>query len=552
MGRLGKALACQENEETPTKSSPSSSQSPKWNKPNDIIRLRLQKRRKSRKTPSASHQRQVLQVVDTNVQEDSHGDPGSHSFPGDQLESHEMKVKQSDQQPSLFDAIDHFQQEKKFNMAADHAIENAIPSRHFNDMQELSKLNFGTSLPVDWSLKLSCRFICQTPLQWCNNITSNDEIMAVTNFVRCCNQSELNNQPDNLGTLLKQYLLTWCHPVLPGIELFPRTGRKPSKLSQAGPIVTNEQMLKAMMSNWKESFYSIYHMTRCQKCPYFYLCTHQFSILFIAEGINGSPSITAIVSSTTSGFRQLLSNEGIQFHAVGRKGNEQEATDEYKDNFVVSDDEFDVNSDSDSLTGNAEDDESHLDCHNVNDINDRQKASALRIEGSSHVHAFYNFLLNYKNLVAPIGWQAGIPPTILSPVAFCGGTLKPLTFKCNKMKQPNILGKTEEKSYLEISGPVIPCQFIRICNLLRSAHGNNMKASIKCLESTSVFNTSGHSMLDDSNSNHLPDEVMPVAKLQNYNLSEVMLKQLASKNSLDGKSIKSVQLINGNFHWSTA
>ena len=39
--------------------------------------------------------------------------------------------------------------------------------------------------------------------------------------------------------------------------------------------------------------------------------------------------------------------------------------------------------------------------------------------------ALFNFLLNCKSCTATTGPLAGIPPTLLSPVAFHGSTLRP-------------------------------------------------------------------------------------------------------------------------------
>jgi hypothetical protein len=40
--------------------------------------------------------------------------------------------------------------------------------------------------------------------------------------------------------------------------------------------------------------------------------------------------------------------------------------------------------------------------------------------------ALFNFLINCKSTTAATGALAGVPPTLLSPIAFHGATLKPL------------------------------------------------------------------------------------------------------------------------------
>lgn len=53
-----------------------------------------------------------------------------------------------------------------------------------------------------------------------------------------------------------------------------------------------------------------------------------------------------------------------------------------------------------------------------------QRPQSLVVVDESSTRALFNFLIcNSRQLVAAIGPQAGLPPTILSPAAFCGATL---------------------------------------------------------------------------------------------------------------------------------
>lgn len=56
---------------------------------------------------------------------------------------------------------------------------------------------------------------------------------------------------------------------------------------------------------------------------------------------------------------------------------------------------------------------------------DHRPESVVMVEGSN-TFTLINFLINCKSLVAAAGSQAGLPPTILSPVAFRGATLQTL------------------------------------------------------------------------------------------------------------------------------
>lgn len=53
---------------------------------------------------------------------------------------------------------------------------------------------------------------------------------------------------------------------------------------------------------------------------------------------------------------------------------------------------------------------------------DHKPESVVCVEGS-HTFTLINFLINCKSLVASAGSQAGLPPTLLAPVAFRGATM---------------------------------------------------------------------------------------------------------------------------------
>lgn len=56
---------------------------------------------------------------------------------------------------------------------------------------------------------------------------------------------------------------------------------------------------------------------------------------------------------------------------------------------------------------------------------DHKPESVVCVEGS-HTFALINFLINCKSVVAAAGSQAGLPPTLLAPVAFRGATMHAL------------------------------------------------------------------------------------------------------------------------------
>lgn len=63
--------------------------------------------------------------------------------------------------------------------------------------------------------------------------------------------------------------------------------------------------------------------------------------------------------------------------------------------------------------------------HTVESSVDSAAESLVFVRGAD-AQALFNFLLNCKSVVSPTGPFAGVPPTLLSPVAFHGGTLQSL------------------------------------------------------------------------------------------------------------------------------
>ena len=69
---------------------------------------------------------------------------------------------------------------------------------------------------------------------------------------------------------------------------------------------------------------------------------------------------------------------------------------------------------------------------------DNHPESVVRVE-ASNVHALFNFLLTSKTTITTTGAHAGIPPTLVAPVAFEGSTLKSLTVRILLCSIPPLL-----------------------------------------------------------------------------------------------------------------
>ena len=64
---------------------------------------------------------------------------------------------------------------------------------------------------------------------------------------------------------------------------------------------------------------------------------------------------------------------------------------------------------------------------------DQSSRSLVLVQGAQTL-GLYNFLLNSKSVIACTGPLTGVPPTLLAPVAFEGGTLKSMKVNQSVLK----------------------------------------------------------------------------------------------------------------------
>lgn len=213
--------------------------------------------------------------------------------------------------------------------------------------------------------------------------------------------------------------------------------------------VSNNQFIKdALFSEWSESFRSLFHLLRAGQCPYFYVCANTFTVLFRAAGICGISEVHALLTPTTRGFRQSLKQQDIEYTMPLRMGGKRrsDVTDSGCDTFdSTTYNPEDVNPDYNTDDNDDDDAKDNLleslgiEDSEIKRINkfqkrivmekesevDTSKQSLIFVKGVE-AQALFNFLINCKSAIAITGALAGVPPTLLAPVAFHGATLKPL------------------------------------------------------------------------------------------------------------------------------
>ncbi|KAG8136551.1 hypothetical protein E2320_005122 [Naja naja] len=366
--------------------------------------------------------------------------------------------------------------------------------------------------PADWSIKTRLLVTSSQSFAWADHLKAQEESQG---YIQHCRATLINLpqsiQEPKLSTELRcafqQNLVYWLHPFFPWLPLFPRIGADRKMVGKSHPCAFNEELQQVFMNEWSLSFTSLYNLLRAKLCPYFYVCTYQFTVLFRAAGLAGSDMITALISPTTKGLREAMKNEGIEFD-LPFQGIRQK-------NF---------NAASSPLETEVEKD---------------TEIMGMLVKGTN-TFTLLNFLINCKSLVASAGPQAGIPPTLLSPVAFRGATMQTL-----KARSINV--RTQARSHyknlfsLEIVGPVMPHCLHSLSMLLKSAQNGTFSAVCYTHEPTAVFNAG------ISNKQDMKDSY--TEGLSNCGLHPNTLSQLALNSTLGKSAIRLLEMSDYLYTW---
>jgi len=168
---------------------------------------------------------------------------------------------------------------------------------------------------------------------------------------------------------------------------------------------------------------------------------------------------------------------------------------------------------------------------------DYRPQSLVYIE-DGNVHALFNYLLNSKSCVAIMGPLVGIPPTLLSPVAFTGATLRPL-----KTRQRQAQLESQAIHVLDISGPVLP-HTVHYLNRLITMRVQNAQFDMKF---STVMDTVPFSDFKCS-----PAEEAPSAfgqqSLSDCGLLQDVLEKMCSQQQ--GTVLQEVHSKDGQYCWS--
>ncbi|MEQ2286524.1 hypothetical protein AMECASPLE_003269 [Ameca splendens] len=378
-----------------------------------------------------------------------------------------------------------------------------------------------TEYPADWSLKTRVLFTSPVSLTWTEQPKAQEEALGLSNSCR----AQFSALPPNLQeprywsevrSAFQQCLVYWQHPSLPWLSLFPRINAEKSFSGKNSPWTQDVAVQESLMKEWSVSLSSLYSLLKAGLCPYFYVCSYQFTVLFRAAGLAGSECITALISPTTRGLREAMRTEGVEFSLPLLKESrrirkQQEAAhqrveeeEEDQDRDLLQGDE-ECQKEDEGLSRDNDDSLSWLKEMGIQDqirkpesINtqlqkegptlslDHKPESAVCVEGS-HSFNLINFLINCKSVVAAAGSQTGLPPTLLAPTAFRGATMNVLKGRSVSVK--SLVDCTyQHSSSLELTGPILPSSLHAITALLQTAQKGNFSAALYTHTPTAVMN----------------------------------------------------------------
>ncbi|KAI5629591.1 protein downstream neighbor of Son [Silurus asotus] len=479
---------------------------------------------------------------------------GEILFRGDKTQPEEVLSLSEDQ--SLFEE-DVFEVEKPTPI---------LKSPGAPDVRSESQPEVCGEYPADWSLKTRVLITSPQSFAWAEHLKAQEEAQGLSLHCR----AEYTPLPQNiqdprscaeLRCGFQQCLQYWQHPSLPWLSLFPRIGAKRSFSDKSTPWAQDTALQQSLMSEWSVSLTSLYSLLKAKLCPYFYLCSYQFTVLFRAAGLSGAKGITALLSPTTRGLREAIKAEGIEFSLplLEEKRKSKENSSSHSNDSQLTDgnepsstltDECDDKEEEDEVEEEEDDDECFSwlkemgvqdkikkpDAISIklrkehNEVRvDHRPESVVLVEGSN-TFTLINFLINCKSLVAAAGPQAGLPPTLLAPTAFRGATLHTLKARSVNVKTQVRTGFQDVCS-LEVTGPIMPHALHTLSQLLRPAQRGDFSMAIYTHEPTAVLNVPVTKPAESDGQSNVFEELSRCG-LQQHTVQQLMEQAMLGKSAL--------------------
>jgi hypothetical protein len=285
----------------------------------------------------------------------------------------------------------------------------------------------------------------------------------------------------------------WQYPHIPWLNLIQRNA------SSNNDYKINEKEADELFKDWVECFMNLFQLLRARQCPYFYLLSNHFAVLFRAAGVGGRVETHAILTPTTKGFRKILKKEEIEFTQPLKDSSRKSMT----PNTSLENIE---NKNPDGEISEEEDEVQFLENLGVNTSDfklkenvkirhkeledDNGDLSSALFEGSD-CQAFANYLLEAKSTIPKVGRLAGVPPTLISPVAFLGASLRRQKLRCSRVRENGI-----DMHSVEITGAILPHTIHTLTSLL-SEMKDSYSMTMANFTSTVAFTKTSRKLLED-------------------------------------------------------
>ncbi|XP_014210858.1 protein downstream neighbor of son homolog [Copidosoma floridanum] len=403
-------------------------------------------------------------------------------------------------------------------------------------------------MPIDWTLKSKFKIMSPKPFAWNVKLKASEEASGTTGFVRRLDIGETGTNLDTSpNARFHQCCLVWQHPSIPWMELFPRSQSK-MNVATSDVVALTQPMKDALFKDWCNSFRSLFHLVRVRQCPYFYACNNNFTVLFRAAGICGISEVQALLTPSTRGLREAINNEGIKFYMPLKAKPKKTTSSEINElNGVAEDDE-----ENDKWLKSVGIEESEIRRITVSQVKnqlgrecdlDNMHESLIFVKGME-VQALFNFLINCKTIVTSCGPYSCVPPTLLSPVAFHGATLKPL-----KVKDSVVSNGTEKFYSLELTGPILPEVLPTLCSLMIKDQVEKFSVSCAQLNNTKAFTLAKHG-IEIEEEEKLPQSVFGLENLTDCGFNKHILSHFCNPDPDRIQNFESLTCTDSLYTWS--
>lgn len=232
---------------------------------------------------------------------------------------------------------------------------------------------------------------------------------------------------------IKNAATVYQHPYFSWLPLYPRRRSEfDHKKTGTFALAKHSQAIKLMHKDWCESLDDLTNLLIDGRCPFFYICSDNYNILFrnhnVAKMSNNSVDIQAFISPISYGMSSLLKKIGIQIDCNDDSGIENDSSlDEVLGEDFGEDENEDASQFLESI-GLSQQDFPSLQMKRKgfleNDSNSQSTKSASNkplatIEGVDNIRKLVKFLqTNQTYTISSIGEFACIPPTLLAPREF--------------------------------------------------------------------------------------------------------------------------------------